>query len=340
MTTLADQPQLAPRASTSVVAAGVFAVLAGVLAAFFNFAALRFFARSNFPPGVTYPEFIRPFAFGVWIFFLLCGLFVVIVGVQVIRLRNWARISLLVVAGCLLFFGVIGVCVVFVALFVVPSPDPLVSKGLLGFILGVTYGIPIFVSLWWLILFTRRSVVAQFQAAAALNAPARPAKPSWFNNPQCPLAIRIVGWYLASFVFFLPLLPFLLGRFPAFFFGHVFHGLAALTILMLNFTLLFVPGFGLLLLKSWSYPATIATQLLICFNGVLATFSSSFDAIMRSVISEMRLPEFPSNAMFSYMRYFNLLGLIVPLAIVATLLICRRSFYIAARGDSENTSSS
>jgi hypothetical protein len=327
-----------PRASASVVAAAVFAILAGALGTLFNFVALLFSARSNFPPGATYPEFIRPIVFGVWIFFLLCALFVVVVGVYIMRLRNWARLSLLVIAGCLLFFGVIGMCVIFVALFVAPSADPLVSKGVLAIVLGVTYGIPVAVSLWWLILFTRRSVVAQFQAAAALNLPAHAATPSWFNNPHCPLAVRIVGWYLASFVFFLPFLPFLLGRFPAFFFGHVFHGLAALLVLTLNFMLLFVPGFGLLLLKRWSYPATIVTQLIICLNGLLATFSSSFDSMMRSIATDMRLPEFSSNAMFSYMRYFNLLGLIVPLAIVATLLVCRRSFYSAATS-SHNLSS-
>jgi hypothetical protein len=325
--TSTHQPQLAsPRASASVVAASVFAILAGALGALFNFAALLFSARSNFPPAATYPEFIRPFVFGAWIFFLLCGLFVVVVGVQVMKLQNWARISLLIIAGCLFFFGVVGIVVIFVTLFVGISPDPLVSKGLLASVLGTTYGIPVAVSLWWLILFTRRSVVAQFQAAAALRIPANPATPSWFNNPKCPLAVRIVGWYLASFVFFLPFLPFLLGRFPAFFLGHVFHGPAALLVLTLNFALLFVPGFGLLLLRRWSYPATIASQLLLCINGIFAAFSPSFDSMMRAIAADMRLPEFPSDAMFSYVRYLNVFGLVVPLAIVVTLLVCRRSF--------------
>jgi len=32
-----------------------------------------------------------------------------------------------------------------------------------------------------------------------------------------------------------------------------------------------------------------------------------------------------------YMRYFNLLGLLLPLAIIVTLLVCRRAYFAAAQ---------
>jgi len=77
-----------------------------------------------------------------WTLFLCCAVFLVVVGIQVIRLKNWARIALLIVAGCLLFFGVIGIAVIFVTIFGAAPTDPVVSKAVLASVLAVTYGIP------------------------------------------------------------------------------------------------------------------------------------------------------------------------------------------------------
>jgi len=54
--------------------------------------------------------------------------------------------------------------------------------------------------------------------------------------------------------------------------------------------------------------------------------------MIRSVMADMNLPDLPyfSETMLRNMRYFNLLGLIVPVAIVVTLFLSRRSFYSAA----------
>src|SRR5262249_37401397 len=162
----------------------------------------------------------------------------------------WARIALLIVAGCMLFFGVTGIGVIFFTIFVTPA-DPAVSKALLATVLAFIYGIPIAVGLWWLILLFRRSVAEQFHeatvGAAATPGVAAVPSSSLLNNPQCPLGIRIVGWYLASFVLFLPIVPFLPARLPAYFLGHVFRGPSATFALFATFVLLSIPGIGLLL---------------------------------------------------------------------------------------------
>lgn len=323
----APQP---PRASPSVLAAGIVAILSGACGSILNLLSLLFLNASTFSPARPIPPVLRPVLYGTWIFFLLGALFVLFVGIQVIRLRNWARIALIVIAGCMLFFGVIGIGVIFFTIFVSPV-DASVSKSVLATVLAFIYGIPVVVALWWLILFTRPSVVAQFQVPAGSSPPAVRSA-SFLNNPQCPLPVRIVAWYLASFVLALPFLPFLPFHVPAFYFGHLFRGPASTFILFLNFAVLSVTGIGLLLLKRWSYPLTIATQLLFCANGLLAAFSPSFESVMRSVMAEMNLPDLPyfAESMLRNMRYFNLLGLIVPIAIIVTLLLARRSFYSAA----------
>jgi hypothetical protein len=104
--------------------------------------------------------------------------------------------------------------------------------------------------------------------------------------------------------------------------------------------LLIIPGFGLLLLKRWSYPLTIASQLLVCANGLAATFSPTYTEMVRSALAGMNLPEFPATAeqLLNYSRYFNLLSITIPIAILITLLVVRRHFFAAARGIADTIS--
>lgn len=319
-----------------MLAAGIVAILGGSLAALSVIIALAAFQFADFSHSrAAIPSSIRPLLYGVWIFFLACDAFVIFAGIELIRLRNWARIALLVIAGCLLFFGVIGIGVIFFTLYLAPA-DPAVSKPVLASVLCFVYGIPIVVALWWLILLTRHSVALQFQPSGATSAVSQTgtpaASPSLLNNPRCPLAVRIVAWYLASFVLLLPIVPFLPIHIPVYYFGHIFRGASASLLLFLNFALLAVPGVGLLLVKRWSYPLTMATQLLFCANGLFASFSPSFESVLRATYAEMQLPDVPFGVeqLIHYARYMNLFGLVVPLAIVVTLYLSRRSFYSAA----------
>lgn len=340
------QPRLPrPSASPSVIAAGIVAIIGGAFSAFSILASFLFLTLSGFGlPSTTVltPE-MRPILYGTWIFFLLCSIFVVATGIGILRIRKWARIALLVIAGCMLFFGLIGIGVIFFTIFLAPV-EAGVSKAVLAAVLAFIYGIPILIALWWLILFTRPAITAQFQAAFAFAGPppAGPSSRSFLNNPQCPLPVRIVAWYLASFLLVLPFLPFLPFRIPAFYFGHMFRGPAASLILFLNFALLGASGLGLLLLKRWSLPLTIAIQLLFCINGLYAALSPSFESMMRSAMQEMNLPDLPyfTQSMLTNMRYFNLLGLVIPIAIIITLLIARQSFHSAATAASVQPSSS
>ena len=323
----------APRASSSIIVAGIFAILGGALGAFSSFISLILFSFSqNFAPSAALPDYLRPVLIFFWIFLLLCALSLVVVGIQVIRLRNWARISLLTIAGLMLLFGLMGIVVVFVTLFVSTPADPRVSQGFLAAILAVIYGIPTAVSIWWLILFTRRSVAAQFQASAVLEPPRSPSAMAVFNNPECPLAIRITGWYLGSFVIVIPFIVFLPNSIPAAYFGHILFGPAAIVIYILNFALISIPGIGLLLLKRWSYPLTIAGQILASANAICTTLSPSYDANVRAMFEKMSLPSLPASSeqMLRYSRYFSLISLLIPFAIVITLLVTRRKFYAAA----------
>ena len=321
------------RASSSILVAGIVAIVGGVLATLFSLAALILFSTIPVTGSIPLPAMMRPILYGTWLFLSLCGIFVAVTGIHAIRLRNWARLSLLIIAGCLLFFGAMGIVIIVVTIFFASAPlDPRISQQLLLFVLTIIYGIPIAISLWWLILFTRPSVVAQFRASAAAQSPLSRTTFSVLNNPECPLAVRIVGWYLASFVLFLPLLPFLPFHLPAYFFGHLFRGPAANGIYFLNFVLLIVTGIGLLMLKRWSYPLAYASQLLVCANALSSAFSPSYEKMMQSVVSDMNLPSMTPgmDQMLHFGRYFSLFGLAIPIAILIALFMSRQKFYEAA----------
>ena len=327
-----------PRASTSVVAAGIVAILGGTLATFALIASvfvISSLSTSPYAAGGLGPA-MRPVLYATWTFFLLCAIFVIVAGLQVIRLRNWARLSLLVVACCALFFGTVGLGVIFVTIYFTPA-DPAVSKPLLASVLAFIYGLPILVAIWWLLVLTRRSVADQFHAAADVPS----ESPSSFNNPQCPLAIRIVGWYLASFALFVPFLPFLPSRIPVFYFGQVFRGPAAISLHVFSLAVLAIPGIGLLLLKRWSYALTIATQLLFCFNCVAIALSSSFESNMRATFHELGLPASvppAAEAPLHPIRYMVLMSLIIPVGILITLYVYRRPFFAAANANDNRSS--
>jgi len=320
-----------PRATASVVAAGVIAIIGGSFAAISILASFFIISRmslSSYPTAIN--PVMRPILYAIWTFFLLCAAFVIVAGVHVIRLRNWARIALLVVAGGALLFGTVGLGVIFVTIYFTPA-DPAVSKPLLASVLAFIYGLPILVAAWWLVLFTRRAVVGQFHAAARMEGSR--TSPPLLNNPKCPLGIRIVGWYLASFVLFLPVLPFISSRIPALYFGHVFRGPAAISVHFISFAILAIPGIGLLLLKRWSWPLAVATQLLFSLNCVFIAFSSSFESNLRSMYDGLGVPAplAPDTAaLVRGMRWLFLISVVMPLAIFVVLCIYRRPFYSAA----------
>jgi hypothetical protein len=206
-------------------------------------------------------------------------------------------------------------------------------------VLCVVYSVPIAVSLWWLILFTRSSVVAQFHASAALEPPRAPSTISVFNNKECPLPIRIVGWYLASFVLMLPLVPFFPASFRAPYFGYTFQGPAFLLIYSLSLALTFVPGFGLLALKRWSYPLTVVGQLFAIVTCLYMAFSPAYAQWFGETYERLTPRNFPYDIehMLRITRYSVAFGVLIPIAILITLWVARRDFLQAADRASQNS---
>lgn len=317
------------RPSASIVAAGICACLLGALLAVVSILAVSFIRHLDplqLPPEIRTTA--RALATIACIFFLFSAAYLVVCGLGVIGLRRWARISIVAIAALLLLFGVVGAIAASISITGIKMPGGPESKiELVGTLLPI-YGIPIAAAIWWLILFTRRSVILQFEARSA----ELPAKPTLRIQKQgVPVPIAVVAWVLLTNILNVIVLPFLPFRVPMLMFGRVFYGIAGTTFIISFSVLLAASSFGLLRLHRWSFPASVGLQLVAIANLLLTALSSRYPQLLQEMIAEMHLPSPPGAPdIFSFVRYFSLIGVLVPLAFLFCLLWSRRAFYAAA----------
>jgi hypothetical protein len=323
-----------PKRSASVTAAAVVAILSGLFLllccsfAFFAFLLIKVpGTASELPPALRY------MMLGTEGFMMGLSLFGVATGIGLLYLRKWARVSILIWGGLSVFFCGIGMPFVFLMPFP-PSPStpdlPAASMTAVRLILLLVYGVPLVIGVWWLILFNRKSVKAQFTGSAL------PADPSAPPKPACPLPISVLAWFYISSILNLLFLPFLSFRVPIFIFGRVFPGRVGLTILLLSCLAFFVAGIGLLKLKPWSYSLTIGLQCFWLASTVVTLLTPNYKAVMDSFIEKfqasLHLPETPfSPANFSHnYGWAVVLGLLVACAVLGLLVYYRPRFLEAA----------
>jgi len=321
-------------APASVIAGAVIALLGSVLmlvASSLGFVAML---SISLPAGSqALPPFARTAVLGTYGFMICLSIFGISTGIGLILLRNWARISAMVWAGVCVFFAAIGIPIGFFMTFPGPPNAPNIPEETMHVVrwsILILYGIPLIVGVWWLILFNRKTIKAQF---ARHSAPLDLAAP---QKPRCPLPVSVLAWFLicsAVNVFFLPFLPI---SFPVILFGHPIPGAGGKIFLLLNCLLLVVAGAGLLKLKPWSYPLTITVQLFWLVSGVVSMLSPNYDAVMTSVITDMNNAMHLSQSPYSTadflrnMHRFMFIGFLIPIAIVVMLFYYRRRFLEAA----------
>ena len=208
------------------------------------------------------------------------------------------------------------------------------------------YGIPIAIS-----ALVADSLHPTFRRRAISVLPRCSASSARASHPTCPLqqsgaarwpSASSAGTWLRSYSF-LPLLPFLPAGIPA----YLFRPCLSRTRRHADFTcsispLLVIPALGLLLLKRWSYPLTIASQLL-----VLRQLQSprplvpSYEQIMRRMLSTDEPARISSSAPTKWSitsATSATFGLLIPVAILIALtsanaiLRCRetRQFLISS----------
>jgi MFS family permease len=315
--------------SPSVTAAAVVAILGSLFlllccsVIFFGILSLKLTGTTPEPP-----PFVRTAMLATQGFMMGLCLFGIATGIGLIYLRNWARISILTWGGLSVFFGAIGIPIGYFALSSpLPNAPALPAEGMqVRWILLLIYGLPLLVGMWWLILFNRKSVKAQFtdaRVSADLGVPQKPA---------CPLPIAVLAWFYIASILNLLFLPFLSFHVPVFVFGRVLPQSLGLAVLILSCLAFLLVGIGLLKLKLWSYSLTIGLQLFWLASTVVTVLSPNYGAVMDSFMKEMQaslaLPEtqFSSANFTHHYGWTVILGLLFAGAILGLFVYYRPRF--------------
>jgi hypothetical protein len=344
--------------STAVMASGVVAILGSVVTAIGILIGMvglfLSFGRPN--PMETIPG-VRAITAAMMVVFFAITIWGAFSGVGLIRFRNWARISVLVGAGitapiCLLVIAMMA----FIPLGM--PPDSPVTSTMIRVIMTIFYGGPLAIAVWWLILFTRPRITAQFKMATAGEsgdpftaipvtgpfdssfAPVAYAVPAQLPAPGVPIPIIVLAcFFLLSalsifFIFFMHM--------PAMVFGHAFTGLTGSVVYSTWCLLYAIAGIGMLRRVPWAYSVAIGVQILGIVSGIMTLLSPNFDEVMRRAMSSMKMPapDVYQIQSMTHLRGFSFIGLLFPVAILGMLVYYRPAFLRACAETPKSSSTS
>ena len=207
--------------SASTIAAAIVAILAGLFVLLC--CSLAFFGTllNTLPANpVEAQPFVRSAMLATLGLMMCLAIFGIATGIGLILLRNWARISALIWGGLCVFFGAIGIPIVFFIPLVPPENVPNLSADSMQavrWILLLFYGPPLIVGIWWLILFNRITVKAQFAATTTSAGSGQTQK------SRCPLPVAVLAWFYITSILNLLFLPFLPFHVPTFVLAEYFR---------------------------------------------------------------------------------------------------------------------
>jgi hypothetical protein len=321
--------------SSPVVAAAVVGILVSLFTILIAVASIA--GMSMMPPNTSaaIPPFTKTLAVAMMGLFGGLAIFGIFTSVGVLRLKKWARVSMLVWGGVMAAFcGVILVFTAFVRLPETPA-DASVSLPFSRVLISVMYGIPFLIGFWWLLLFNQSAVKEQFLALTPGDGQLA-ATP----QPRCPLPLAILAGFSIFSAGFSLFLPFT--NFPVIMIllGYRFYGALGVALFYLSAGLLLVSATGMLRLKRWSYPLVLGQYFFWMASGTITLVSPNYDRNLHEIMSHMNLPEGSMGpAAFAQTRVFGILSLIPGVLLIWLLLYCHTRFLeaCAARESQQRT---
>ena len=208
----------------------------------------------------------------IWGIFTSIGLF---------RLRNWARISMIVFSVLLLLVSLFGGLGAFMVSTFTPPPaamDPAVMMAV-RVVFGIIWAVLLSIGTWWLIFFNRAKVKQQFvprtialsatpHVAAAGNAGEIPTAAVVTQvKPQRPLSFTVLAWLMLVTCLFVSLSLAL--HAPAMLFTKIITGWPASLYYVLITAANICIGAGLLRFKAFARPAGIAYFVFMFVNSAV-----------------------------------------------------------------------
>lgn len=270
-----------------------------------------------------------PKSFGAILIFIMLAMATwgVATGINLLQLREWSRISMLVFSGLLLVIALPGIIMMLFVPF--PAQPNVADPALMQRVMAATrVGMVIFYALlamlggWWLYFFNSRAVKEQFRGA---HAPAQNSSPMWgvpaagaaSTLPKRPISITIIAYVSLLGACVLPLIQ--LMHVPMMFMGIFYTGWQASLIIMGFMSVQLMMAYGLLKLEPWGRSLAIYYFNFGIFNSIISVVlpgaQARFDQAEKLMQGTMGLPASPSAAKFPIWT-----GLIFSLPLIAIQL--------------------
>jgi hypothetical protein len=315
--------------SASVLAAAIVAIIGSLLAIIVISLGLLGLLFTPLPQADLPANFKAIAEFSMVLFLCVAG-FGIATGINLIRLKNWARLSALVWAGLTVVFGSVALASILIITFPAVTGGAPVNMQYVKTMVAIMYGAPILVGIWWLVIFNQRSVKAQF-ADIGTGTGTMPAHDSPLaGKPTCPLPVAIIAGFMLFSVagmFAIPLM-----HMPVFMivYSHPLRGELGAFVFASNAVLYLAAAIGLLTLKKWSYPLIIGLTVLWMTSGIVTFLSPNFASIMHEQMAMMHLPETSAaSVQVLQNRIFAVFALVPGVLILGILFYYRTRFLLA-----------
>lgn len=240
-------------------------------------------------PNIANPSLVSGWMRGIFLLMaVIGGLFlawVIATAVGLLRLRNWARISTLILAGCIAVYALFSLFGTAISLFLPSALPPTAPPQMLVFFhfalaMSALFHISLMaLAVWWLVYFNRAAIRAAFQPESAHLPPSPEATAHWPSTteplpppakklfPPAPIAISIIGWFWlisSPFLLILALLPF-----PAFLFGKIIGGPVKIVLYLVLAALIVWLGWNLLQLRESARRVALAFAIFGILHSLL-----------------------------------------------------------------------
>ena len=236
--------------------------------------------------------------------YLLPAVWGIVTGIGLWRLKNWARVSIVVFSVLLILMGGFSGLVTLIVPFpptqnssVDPSIMTSIRISMAAFMLALAG-----IGVWWLVFFNRSTVKEQFgQLSPAFvdRSPLQTAYPAQGTAESAagkrPLSIAILAWFLLVGCMFLPL--WFVFRTPVILFTRLLTGWPAVLLCLGYAAVQVCIGVGLLRLRPAARTAAIIYFLFGFVNSAIFYFAPGGHARMLALIESQQ-------TMFPWMRLF------------------------------------
>jgi uncharacterized membrane protein (DUF2068 family) len=274
------------------------------------------------------PEWMPVFMYAICLFFIALAAWGIITAIGLIRMRRWARYSILVIGGLLAVFSFIQL-VVTLLMMLVPLPVPAgvdasqaqTVHAMTGIIFGVMalfHGIVCAVGVSWLVYFNRQKVRDAFASATGKAFESRrPILISVFA------VLNLIGAVSCLLCVLIPI--------PVAIFGWMVDGWGKVALYLVIAALTTSVGIGLWQLKEWGRLLALGMQALGLVNtavylvrpSLILRYSAEIQQRMNPMQPQMQLPERFQTTMYSISFGFAIL---LYIAIAAVLIYYRKAF--------------